>query len=84
MMTVADFEERVWETDGIRIVVRAAENMNIGDYTWTNAAPQTQSTTSWLETRIEPNTAGHEVTVIAGNGEVPHGRTLLRTLRVSY
>lgn len=83
-MTVTDFEEKVWEIDSIRVVIRAQENEIIDDFDWTNAAPQTQNVTSWLATRITPKAGEHGVVVLGGNGEEPHGRMLLRTLRASY
>ena len=83
-MRVLDFEERAWEQDGIRIVVRAADDIEIGEYPRQNAAPATQSVTDWLRNRITPFTNGHDVIVIGGDGETPHGRSLLRTVRDSY
>lgn len=83
-MNVGDFEERVWELEAIRIVIRASAATQIGDYGRQNAAPETQSVTEWIRTRITPNAGGHDVIVLGGNGEEPHGRTLIRTLRESY
>jgi hypothetical protein len=83
-MTVEDFEERVWEIDHVRIVVRAGARVNIGDYDWQNSADQNQRVTSWLDTRITPRVQGNEVIVLDGTGEEVHGKTLLRTVREGY
>jgi hypothetical protein len=32
-MKLADFEQRVWEVEGIRIVIRGDENDEVKDYT---------------------------------------------------
>jgi len=83
-VTVEDFEEKVWEIDRIRIVVRAPAKDQVDDYNWQNSAAETQRVTEWLETRIVPKIGAREVIVIGGDGEEPHGRTLLRTLRDGY
>lgn len=83
-MNVSEFEEKVWDVDRIRIVVRAPENTIIGDYMWTNASSESSRVTQWLEGRITPNVDGHQVVVLQGDGEEPHGRVILRTLRQTY
>jgi hypothetical protein len=83
-MIVIDFEEKVWEAEGIRIVVRAPVNTVVGDYDCQNAAQETWRVTQWLDSRVYPKLNGHEVTAIQGDGEEPHGRVFLRTLRQSY
>lgn len=83
-MNVSDFEERVWEIENIRIAVRRPSNTNGLDYAYVNACSENTSITHWLETRVTPNVGGGEVIVIGGNGEEPHGRSLLRTVRNSY
>jgi hypothetical protein len=83
-MKLADFEQRVWEVEGIRIVVRGHENDEVEDYTRKNAATETWSTREFLEKRIESRVGGRKVVVIKGDGEMPNGRVLLRNLRASY
>jgi hypothetical protein len=83
-MNVQDLETKVWEIESIRIVVRAGINENVGNYNYRNAAQDTWRVTQLLDNRIKPKIGGYEVIVIEGNGEEPHGRTILRTLRNSY
>jgi hypothetical protein len=83
-MKLADFEQRVWEVEGIRIVVRGHENDEVKDYNLKNAAMENWSTREFLTKRIEPRVGERKVMVIQGDGEMPHGRVLLRTLRKSY
>ncbi|MCK9194328.1 MAG: hypothetical protein M0P19_10700 [Nevskia sp.] len=83
-MQVSEFEYAVWAVEGIRITVRAPSNMAIGTYNYQNAANEGWRITQLLENRILPNVNGHEVVVLQGDGEEPHGRVILRTLRASY
>lgn len=84
MATVQEFEEKVWEVEGIRIFIRAPENTQIKDYGYQNAASGGWSTSKWLEARVIPCLDGHTVNVVQGNGEEPHGRTLVRNVKASY
>jgi hypothetical protein len=83
-MKLTDFEQRVWEVEGIRIVIRGDENDEVEDYTRRNAANENWRTREFLEKRIGPRVGGRKVVVIKGDGEMPNGRVLLRNLRASY
>ncbi len=83
-MKLGDFEQRVWELEGVRIVVRGDEQDEVGDYDLKYAAIETWSTSEFLRKRVEKRVGGRKVTVIQGDGEMPHGRVILRTLRASY
>jgi len=66
------------------VVLRCQDNHQVGDYDYKNAANQTMLLTEWLNVRVLPKLKDVEVQVISGNGEPPHGRSLLRTIRASY
>lgn len=83
-MTIQELEEKVWAQDGIRIVIRGAENAKVADYTQKNGAQATWNVTKFLETRIQPLIGDKGVIVLLGDGEEPHGRTLLSSVRDSY
>ena len=83
-MKATDFEDKVWEVEGIRIVLRCPENQEVIAYDYSNAISQTTSVTDWLKGRVEPKLNGLQVEVVGGNGEQPHGRSLVRTVRTSY
>ena len=83
-MTVEQLEEKVWAQDGIRIVIRAAPGTTVRDYSQKNAAQASWRITQFLEKRITPLLKGQEVTVLQGNGEQPHGRNLLSSIRATY
>jgi hypothetical protein len=76
-MKATSFEDKVWEIEGIRIVLRCPPNTVVSDYDYKNAANESSSVTEWLNGRVLPKLNGINVDVIAGNGEQPHGRSLL-------
>ncbi len=83
-MKVQVLEDKVWAQDGIRIILRAATDTKIGNYKHMNAAQATWRITEFIEKRLVPILNGIEVAVIMGDGEQPHGRTLLSSIRESY
>lgn len=83
-MNVGEFEQAVWDKDGIRVVVRANTWEQVGDYNYANAAAATLSVTQYLNARIKPKTLEYQVDVLDGSGDSAHGRTKLATVRGSY
>lgn len=84
-MKASDFEEKVWAVEGIRIVLRTDPNTEVKDYDKKNAADASLRITELLEKRITPCIGGNiQIAVIQGDGEEPHGRVILRTIRNGY
>lgn len=83
-MKVWEFEQRVYDLEEVRLVIRAAPNEEIGDYNYTRCAPSTTSVSEWLRQRVIDAVGGNEVSVVDGNGAYPHGRTRMSTLRSTY
>ncbi|WIJ41348.1 hypothetical protein QPK06_20255 [Aeromonas veronii] len=83
-MTVQELEETIWEIENIRVIIRAAEGQQVGNYGYQNAANQNWNVKKFLDDRVRPLVPGLEVIVIQGNGEEPHSRTLLRNVRPTY
>ena len=83
-MTIQELEKQVWEQDKVRIIIRDRATSKVRKYERRNAAKENWSITGFLTNRIHPLVAEKEVVVIDGKGSVPHGRTLLKTLRESY
>jgi hypothetical protein len=83
-MTIEEFEAAVWETEKIRIVIRSRTTSHVVDYDYQNAAQETWRISQWLANRVQPKVGQRKVVVLGGDGEMPHGRTVLRTLRNSY
>ena len=83
-MKIYEIENKAWSMDGVRIIIRGPENEELGNYSQRNAAQAGWSVTKYLDARIKPLVGDKEVTVILGDGEQPHGRTLLSSVRDSY
>lgn len=83
-MKVWKFEEKVWEVEGIRIVIRAPSDEDVANYTFKNGAQEGWRVTQLIEKRIQPKIGDKEVIIIQGDGEQPHGRVILRTVRRTY
>ena len=83
-MKIFEFEEKVWEIEGIRVIVRASSDETVSDYNFKNGSQENWRITQLIEKRIQPKIGGREVIIIQGDGEQPHGRVLLRTVRRTY
>ncbi|MEW6597817.1 MAG: hypothetical protein AB1429_10010 [Pseudomonadota bacterium] len=83
-MSPTELEDEVFDLEGIRIIVRAPRGTQLGDYSYARKAAGVATLAHWLGQRVLPLTAGHEVVVINGAGERPHGKTSLSKLRDSY
>lgn len=83
-MKISEFEEKAWQIDGVRIVIRSASGEDVESFSYRNAMDEGKSINEWLNIRIKPKVNGSGVIVISGYGEEPHGRYLLRTIRSSY
>lgn len=80
----SDFEEKVWATEGVRLILRIDPNTLVDDYTYKKAADESWRVTELIEKRIEKCVGSTPIVVIQGDGEEPHGRVILRTLRTGY
>jgi hypothetical protein len=83
-LTALEIEQAIFELEEIRIVIRADSNGQLGSYQYARKAAENASVSEWLEQRVKPIINGHGVVVVDGNGNIPHGRTRLSTLRASY
>ena len=85
-MTIKELEQDVYDLDEIRIVVRAARNLDVGEYRYERKASDNTSITEWLDQRVYPLLGPERVRVevIDGYGALPHGRTRLSVVRDSY
>ncbi len=83
-MRVDEFERKVFELEEIVIRIRASNDVKVGEYDYERQASGAMSVTSWIQTRIKPRLGETEFSIIDGNYQYPHGRTLLRRLRKTY
>ena len=83
-ITVAEFEDKVWAKEGVRIVIRASQSDMVDDYDYQRNCSSTSSITELGNRRIKPKLAGLDFFVVDGTGTRPHGRTQLDKVRESY
>ena len=83
-MTVIEFEEKVFEIEEVRIVIRARSNTQIKDYSYKKSYPQGNSISDWIKTRVTPNVSDYDVVVIDGTGANPHRGMLMKRLKKTY
>lgn len=83
-MQVIDFEQKVFELEGVRIVIRAPRNADVGEYGYKKSYPQNNSIREWLDTRVFDKVEDYDVVVVDGTGALPNRKTHMATLRDSY
>ena len=83
-MRVHEFEDAVWRIEGIRIVIRAPWNDQVGDYPAYDQVSDNTSLTQFLRDRVYGLTGDLDVAALNGYGEWVNGRTHLGTIRASY
>jgi hypothetical protein len=84
-MQVWKFEQKVFEKEGVRLVVRAPSEAAVAPFKYDRAAKGSTRINDWLETRIYPLTGDFEVFIVNGRGEIDHhGNTQMVTIRDSY
>lgn len=84
-MKVEEFEDAVWERDGVRIAVRAPRDTDIGTpYEYERALDEGRTVKDLRNLRIEPCLGDLEYDILDGDFETPNGRMKLKTLRESY
>ena len=83
-MRVHEFENAVWELEGVRIVVRASPEEEVGEYEYRNPERETRSWARLKNDRIQGLIGDRWVEAIDGSGAVVDGRRGLRSLRASY
>jgi len=83
-MTVRELETKVWEQDGVRIVVRDRSNAKVKAYNQKRAAQDNWRIRQFLDNRIAPLVKDREVAVVDGDGKIPNGNMKLNAIRQSY
>jgi hypothetical protein len=83
-MNVVEFEQKIFEIEGVRIVIRMTSGSSVGDYDYKKAYPQNNSIREWLDTRVFPKIGDSQVVVVDGTGALPNRKTHMTNLRNSY
>lgn len=80
----SELERQIVQFEEIKVVIRCQRSQMFPQYPYQRKAAGNTSVSEWIETRIKPLIGSFEVDVIKGDGNAPHGRTLLDTVRDSY
>lgn len=83
-MKIKEFEQKVWEIEGFRIVLRAHPDTEVKDYDYKNAANGGWSLKTFLENRVASKVGDIPIAVILGDGQEPRGQSILRNIREKY
>ena len=83
-MQVSEFERAVWELEGVRIVIRASAQDEVGDYDFRKAANAGSTLATFIGNRVRPRIENKEVVAIAGTGEIVHAATHMENIRAIY
>jgi len=85
MISVLELENKVYELDEIRIVIRCNKNEKVKDFKYNRKCDKDVNISDYIINRIKPLLSNNiDVTVIDGNGCIPHTRTKIETIRNSY
>ena len=84
IISVVEFEAKVFQLEQIVIRVRVSMNEQVEDYDYERMANGRTTVANWLETRVIPKLGDREVSVIDGRYQQPHGLTQLQRLRQTY
>lgn len=84
-MNVEEFEDAIWEIDGVRVAVRAEREREIEEsYNYKRALEGEKTVKDLRRLRIEPCLGGIQYEILDGDFEPTNGRMKLKTLRDSY
>jgi hypothetical protein len=83
-MKIKEFEQKVWQVERIRIVLRAHPDTEVKDYDYKNAAIGSWSLKAFLESRIASKVGDIPIAVILGDGQEAKGQSILRNIREKY
>lgn len=83
-MKVGELEARIWELEGIRVLVLAPSHEEVEDYKYCSPARENWRVAQWLKARVQPSIRHRAVMVLQGNGQQPLENDPLKTVRHTY
>ena len=83
-MKVGELEARIWELEGIRVLVLAPSHEEVNDYDYGSPARENWRVAQWLESRVKPSVPDKVVMVLQGNGAQSLENVRLQALRHTY
>ncbi|WP_276966813.1 hypothetical protein [Metallibacterium scheffleri] len=83
-MKASEFEDKVWAIEGVRIILRTDPDTKVPDYPYKKAADESWRVTELIDKRVAKLINDIPHVVLQGDGEEPHGKVILRTIRKGY
>ena len=83
-MKVGELEARIWELEGIRVLILAPSHEEVDGYRYHSPARESWRVAQWLESRVRPSIPNRMVIVLQGDGQQPSGNLPLHSLRHTY
>lgn len=84
-ITTTHLERQIFELEEIKVVIRSKKDTQFDSYNYSRKAATNTSITEWYNTRLKPIIGNnYDAEIVDGNGNNPHGRTNIETVRNSY
>jgi len=83
-MTVGEFEQKVWELEGIRVVIRAKWGAEVEAFDWVKCSKEDIRLSEFCANRLDSRLGGLEYMIVDGHGSYPNGNTKVLSVRNSY
>lgn len=85
-VTVREFEKQVLELEGIPIVLFAASDARVDEYSYKNREDAKSTVSAWMKRRIQTKLYGMEFALLGSDYRIgtPHGGTQMGKLRARY
>lgn len=83
-MKVGDLEDKIFAIEGIRVIFRASENQEVGEYAFQKAANENWTINEWISGRFTDDQKKLPIVVLNGRAQQPQRNTRLATVRDSY
>ena len=84
LISAAGLEKHIYEIDGARVTIHAPKSKKFKPYSCKKQASDNMSISAWKRNRLEKYIDDATLEIRDGNGDSPHGRTLLKKVRCSY
>lgn len=83
-VSTTELERQIFEKEEIKVVIRAARGEMFPSYPYQRKMSQNSTVTEWTDSRIKPLLGDTEFEIVRGDGNSPHGRSKMETVRNSY
>ena len=83
-VSTTELERQIFEKEEIKVVIRATREETFPSYPYQRKMSQNATVTEWMDSRLKPLLGNTEFEIVRGDGNSPHGRSKMETVRNSY